>query len=117
MIEHVEIRKATAEDIKLFYPDGPPYTAEAWLASYKGVPACLAGIAIRPGQIVPFCDLKDNINAPKITIWRTAKELFRLIKSLNLPLTTGVECHRSRFLEKLGFKHIGPNQGWEMYKC
>lgn len=117
MIENVEIRQASAEDIKLFYPNGSPYTVQAWLALYKGEPACLAGIIIQRGQIVPFSDVKPDIDAPKMTVYRTAKELFRLIKSLNLTLTTGTEGCRSKFLEKLGFKHIGPLNGWEMYKC
>ena len=116
MIQDVEIRQATLDDIKLFYAEGPPFTVQAWLASYKGQPACLAGVIIRRGMMTPFCDIKPN-DAPKMTIWRTAKELFRLIKSLNLPLITGTENCKSKFLESLGFRHIGQNNGWEMYKC
>lgn len=116
MIPHVEIKQATADDIKVFYPEGSPYSIYAWVALYKDIPTCLAGVIMKPNQAIPFCDVKEN-DAPKITVYKTAKELFELIKSLKLPLTTGVEGHRSKFLEKLGFVHIGPFRGWEMYKC
>ena len=116
MIKDVEIKQATQEDIKLFYPEGCPYTVYAWVASYKGQPSCLAGVNVEYMQMVPFCDIKPN-SAPKMTVYRTAKELFELIKSLKLPLTTGTKGCKSKFLESLGFVHIGSLQGWEMYRC
>lgn len=116
MIKDVQIRKADAEDIRLFFPEGSPYTIYAWIAFYKGEAACLAGVIMKRGQAIPFADVKPN-TASKRTTWMAAKELLEQIKTLELPLVTATECARSPFLEKLGFKHLGHNQGWEMYKC
>jgi hypothetical protein len=116
VIKDVDIKKATDEDIRIFYPDGSPFTIQAWVASYKGTPTCLAGVIYEKTRFVPFSDVIPN-DAPKMTVWRTVLELWGLIKGLELPLTTGVQCKKSEFLERLGFKHIGSAQGWEMYKC
>jgi len=116
-IKDVEIKKATAEDIKFFYPEGSPRTCYAWIAFYRGMPACLAGVIMETGQYpVPFSDVLPN-KAPKMTVYRTAIALFELIKSLKLPLFTGTEGCKSKFLESLGFVYIGERQGWEMYQC
>lgn len=113
MIKDVEIRHATAEDIKIFYPEGSPHSVQAWVALYKGRIDCLAGVIIKRGSLIPFCDVRKT-EASQITIWKTAKVLFEHIKSLNLPLITATQG-RSKFLEKLGFKHNGTHQGWETY--
>lgn len=116
-MQDVEIRVATAADVREFYPDGPPRTVHAWLASYKGKPACLAGVILDRNGAVAFSDLKSGIIAPKITIWKTAVTLLKLIQGLQLPVITGVEGKRSKFLERLGFEPTRRNGPWQMYKC
>lgn len=114
MIQHVEIKQASAEDIREFTGHYCPYTVYAWIAYYRGMPACLAGVMLEPGKAVPFSDVLPN-KAPKPTIWKTARVLFENIKSLNLPLTTAC-LNYSRFLEELGFVHAGTYEGHEVYK-
>jgi len=117
-IKDVEIRKATIEDIRVFYPDGPPRTGYFWVALYKGEVACLAGLMQTRYGCMAFSDVKPGINAPKRTIWETAKALLEHIKSLNLPMYTC--CYLShnmanKFVNRLGFNHLREYQGKELY--
>ena len=116
MIKDVEIRVATVDDIKLFYPDLTPPKVTAWVALYKGDVVCLSGVIHEESRNVPFSDVKPN-NAPKLTVWRTVLALWGLIKDLGLPLETGTEGRCSPFLERLGFGHVATVDGWEMYRC
>ena len=119
-VKDVEIRQATAEDIKLFYPDGPPRTAYSWIAFYKGEPACLCGLILERGGCVAYSEIKPGIKAPKVTIWKAAKKLFALIEQLKLPMYAGCEIYDMKaqaFVERLGFKYERTFQGMELYKC
>ena len=114
-IKDVEIRVASAGDVENFVGRKPVYSVIAWIASYKGIDVCLAGIVCDGTRNIPFCDVKKN-DASKITVWRTVQALFRLIKGLNVPMETGTEGRKSKFLEHLGFVQVGNVEGWEMYR-
>lgn len=117
-IKDVEIRRASREDIKLFYPNGFR-TCYAWIAFYKGKPGCLAGVIVERGGYIAFSDVAKDIQAPKITIWRTARVLFDHIKSLKLPLYAACEFSDNmaqEFLKRLGFRYIMPYQQTELFK-
>ena len=119
-IKNVEIKRADAEDIKLFYPDGSPKSCYAWVASYKGKAACLAGVILQKrGGFIVFSDMKET-DAPKLTIWRTARLLMEYITALNLPMVVGCEIVNKRsqkLFRKLGFKHSRTSNGMEWFLC
>ncbi len=118
-IKDVEIRQATADDIKLFYPDGPPRTTYSWLALYKGKPACLAGLIMERGGCIAYSEMKD-CDAPKMTIWRTARALLDLIKSVGVPMYAACDPENLRtnqFVERLGFEYKRPYHGTRLYLC
>ena len=117
-IKDVEIRQATADDIRLFYPEGPPRTSYSWIAYYKGIPACLAGLIIERGGCIAFSEIKPDINAPKTTIWRAAKQLYDKIVQLNLPMYAMCELNdimAQKFVTRLGFKHQREFRGMELF--
>lgn len=117
-IKNVTIRRASAEDIRYFYPDGAPRTSHAWLALYKNQPACLAGLTVERGGCVAYSEILPGIVAPKATIWRTARALMEHIKSLNLPMYAAcdpVNISAQKFVERLGFKHERLFQDMELY--
>lgn len=121
-MKDVEIRKATAEDVKAFYPEGlPTNSAYVWVAIYKGELACIAGLTVSRFGAVAFSDLKPIAKtAPKRVIWETAKQLFAEIKGLGLPMITAADpCLKGskEFLERLGFTHVGPRYGKEVFSC
>lgn len=121
MIKDVEIRQATAESIKEFYSEGCPRTCYGWIAYYKGKAACFAGVTMERHGAVAFCDIKEN-DAPKLTVWRTAKIMFANIKALGLPMMA-IYCEPENqrrgqaFIRKLGFKYSHTFHGMEIYKC
>lgn len=118
-IKDVEIKMATAEDIKLFYPGGPPRTSYSWVAFYKGSPACLAGLVLDRGGYIAYSEMKKN-GASKLTIWRTAKALLARIKALRLPMYAACEMSdkmAQAFVARLGFDHEREFQGLELFKC
>lgn len=117
-IKDVEIRPATAEDIRLFYPDGPPRTSYSWIALYKGLPACLAGLIVERGGCIAYSEVKPDIAAPKLTVWRTAHALLAHICALKLPMYAACEFHdkmAQAFVMRLGFKHERKFQGSELF--
>lgn len=120
-IKDVEIKRANAEDIKAFYAEGSPKSCYAWVAYYKGVPTCLAGVTIeRRAGCVAFCDIKEN-DAPKMTIWRTANVLFSHMKSLGLPMIAiycfpDAQRRGQEFVKRLGFQHVVTKDGVEFFK-
>lgn len=114
MIKDVEIRQATRQDVINFLGREIPTSIQAWIASYKGVDACLAGIMKYETSIIAFSDVKEN-TAPKITVYKTAKALNELIKGLGLPMVAGCK-NKSKFLEKLGYTHVMPQGEVEVYK-
>lgn len=118
-IKDVEIKMATAQDIREFYPDGPPRTSYSWLALYKGMPACLAGILVEKGGCIAYSNLKPGIVAPKVTIWRTAVALLEKIKGVGLPMYAGCQFHdkmAQAFLKRLGFVYERTYYGVELFK-
>lgn len=119
MIKNVDIRQATAEDIKLFYPNGSPYTCYAFLASYQGKPAALAGLIIKRTGAVIFSDMLPH-GASKRTAWLAIKELYGRIVQLDIPFYTAVEgCEeRSKMLFKhLGMQYLTKMDGLEYFVC
>lgn len=116
-IKDVEIKRATREDIKLFYPDGPPRTSYSWLVLYKGVPACLAGVIMERGGCIAYSEMKEG-NYPKKAIWLTAKALLENIKSVGVPLYAICEKESARsqaFVERLGFHYKRIHDGKRLY--
>ncbi len=102
--EHVEIRRATADDIIAFYGKPTRASVKAWVALWNGEPTCMAGIALERAGPIAFSDMKPN-DAPLMTIWRTAKIMLELIKEKGLPIMVALEdCRDSsgRFMESLG---------------
>lgn len=104
------IRPATSQDISQFYEKNTTYATKAWAVDYNGALACVAGVELRPKQAVVFSGMIDGIDAPKLTIWRCARDLMDKIRGLNLPLLVAICDDRfinsPRFLRKLGFKEV-----------
>lgn len=117
-IKDVEIRQATAQDIRDFYSFDCPRTSYVWVALYKGIPACIAGLTIGRGGCVAFSEVKAGIDAPKRTIWLTAVALMEHIRSLKLPMYAACEFHdkmAQKFVRKLGFIRQRNLQGAELF--
>ncbi len=115
----VIIRPLNMRDIKEFYPDKKPERAvRGWAAEYDGRLACIAGVTrVNPYDLLAFSDVMQGIQAPRLTVWRTAVKLFGNIKSLGLDVIADPNCNIGRapeFLKRLGFYEInGGLYKWE----
>lgn len=110
----VIIRRATKEDLEAFYGRENRPSCKAWIAFWKGEAACVAGIALERIGPVAFSDVKPGINAPTITIWRTAKVMLEEMRKREVPLIVGVnKCvpNSYRFLKSLGFVLLDDRDG------
>lgn len=117
-IKDVTIKQATAEDIRFFYPDGAPHTSYSWIASYRGQPACLAGLIVSRHGCCAFSEVLPGIDAPKRTIWLTAMALLENIKALGLPMYAACELHdkmAQKFVSRLGFTHYRSHREGELF--
>lgn len=113
----VEIRPATFADLQQFYDTNPGDTVRAVSVFADGELAAVAGVRIERGRLTAFSDIKEGITAPKITIWRTAKELMKHVTKTNAPLLAVCEDERAcRFLERLGWKHLKSDDCGEVYQ-
>lgn len=118
-IKDVEIRRATSQDVALFYGEECPRTCYAWIAFYKGKAACVAGLTVdRRAGCIAFSEIKPDINAPKITIWRTAKQLSDKIVQLGFPMYAACDLSdkmAQEFVKRLGFIRQRNYQGMELF--
>ena len=113
-IKDVEIRPATAADLREFYGVDSPRTSYSWIATYKGIPACVAGLVIEQGGCIAYSHMKP-VGAPKMTIWRTARALLAHIEGLGLPMVAQCDDAAGAFLTRLGFKRWHNLQGTEIF--
>lgn len=117
-IKDVEIYQATAEDLFMFFPKGPPRTAYSWVAKYKGKPVCLAGITLEKAGTLVYSEIMPDVDAPKMTVWRTAKALLECIRSVGLPMYAACQSDNfdaQAFVQRLGFTHKYPARGMEYF--
>lgn len=116
---NIEIRPSTMADIEAFNKGPAERTARAFSVFRDGELVAIAGVTIEPSRIVAFSDIKEGVSAPKTTVWRTAKELLKRIQGFNLPIVaiSSQNINNSdRFLECLGFQHIGDAGGEKIYR-
>lgn len=101
---------ATPKDMEEFYGDKPPVTVRAVAVRLGGEIVAVAGVA----RGVAFCDIKE-VDVPKITIWRHAREIMKILtKDRKTLMATPSENYpnAARFLERLGFRDEGGVYVW-----
>lgn len=111
MRNEIEIRPTTADDVLAFYGQPSPKSMRAFTVLRDGEIACIAGVTIEPDGLVAFSDMKGT--APKMTIWRTAKKLTKLIQDMQLPAYATTS--NGKFLASLGLEYAGEIEGQTVY--
>lgn len=105
----VEIRPATEEDLVKFYGQVPRTSVMAWIALWRGRVVCVAGIAFEQFGNVAFSDVLPEVDAPTITIWRAAKQMFDAMRAKGFPLIVAANRHKDKsdkFLQSVGFEIV-----------
>lgn len=114
------IRPLTEADV-LTVNDGNPCdrTLRGFAIEYNGKLAAVAGLMYDHGRMVFFSDIKEDVEAPKITIWRISKEIVRRIKEWNLTSYAGANQKKEnseQYLKRLGFTFADEIGGIRIFK-
>ncbi len=105
---NIKMRPVTPEDMRSFY-GSHERTVRALAVELEGELVCIAGVALEKGRVEAFSDLREPVNASKITVYRYARKIMQWIMELKLPVivTSNPERENShRFLTSLGFSPI-----------
>lgn len=114
----IEIKPTTADDVIAFNGKPSDKTIRAFSVWKDGQLACIAGVTIEPDKIVAFSDVRSH-NAPKLTVYRVARELMKRIKEMNLPAIAVANAdlpNSQRFLASLGFTFVGDCEDGAIYQ-
>tara|TARA_Y100000310_G_scaffold30952_1_gene29368 strand:- start:444 stop:794 length:351 start_codon:yes stop_codon:yes gene_type:complete len=104
-------RPATRADIAAFFGKTPDQTVRARVLERDGEIVGVAGYWMAGGMAVMFSDARGDI--PKLTIWREAKAM---MQSMNIPALCIATEGSEPFLERLGWRYLGPSQDGGVYQ-
>lgn len=115
-----EIRGLTEADIMAFYGHPLKSTVRGWAVYWNNELVAICGVTMGPGVMVAFSDIKPDVVAPKVTVWRVALQMMERIKALNLSTFYAVASPKlpgaPAFLVRLGFKHIESSARGEVFQ-
>lgn len=103
---NVIFRQTTKEDMLSFFNiDSLPFTVKALTFLLDNDIIAISGVRYSDSGFLAFSDIKKGVSLNKITIYRGALEVMKMLKSLNIPLEA---CPKDfdtapKFLSKLGF--------------
>lgn len=103
---NVIFRETTKEDMLSFFNlDSLPFTVKALTFLQDNDIIAISGVRYSDAGFLAFSDIKEGVVLNKITIYRGALEVMKMLKDLNLPLQACPKNFQSapKFLTKLGF--------------
>lgn len=119
-MNEVIIRLARLEDFNELCNRLPPFTCEGLSVVYNGNVVAIATVTMTKAGYVLSAEIKENIDAHKITIWRYAKRTMSMIAQNKKILYAGASnksLNSRKFLIKLGFKYFCTDEdGMEIFK-
>lgn len=96
-----KIEPATAQDFQSFFGESAPVTMRAWVLRLDGEIVGIGGYFMAGARAVAFSDLREDIAAPKLTIWRAAKQL---MSKITAPATC--RSDNEKLMRSLGWRHV-----------
>lgn len=118
--DEVVIRPITHDDILAFYGRGLRRTVKGWAIDLNGELAAICGVTIGGGPVVAFSEIKPDLDVPKITVWRTARDLMDRIEALGFKTVFALASPKipgaPAFLARLGFIHDESSVRGEVFK-
>jgi hypothetical protein len=114
----VEIRPATAEDIKAVYGSLPRKTMRAYAAVVDGQSVAVAGVYYYPDQVVAFSKILPEYAHLKAGLGRGAVKVLKMLRDINKPILAVAEPDiptAPDFLERCGFEYIQTNSQGKVY--
>jgi hypothetical protein len=110
----IEVRPATAADLRRFYGRDVPLTVRALVAVLDGVPVGAGGYFIQDGVAHAFSDMHPELAGRKKDIIRCARRLVAFIRAAGLPtIARPKEGTGGIALRHYGFARWGdPDGNW-----
>jgi hypothetical protein len=108
----IEKHKATSRDVESMLGQKSPVTFRGWVWKLDGEAVAIAGYYLTASSAVVFSDIRGDVS--KFKIWR---EAVAAMKDITIPAICVATRGSERFLERLGWEHVGPSEDGEVYKC
>lgn len=112
----VELRPATAEDLRAFYGKAPPFTCRAVVGVVDGKPVGIGGIGYAGSYRAFFCDLKPEARRYKVAIVKAARVVLSMATGRTFAAASPDEPGAPRWLERMGFQRIGSGPAGQVYE-
>jgi hypothetical protein len=112
---NVIFRETTKDDmLKFFNLDSLPFTVKALTFLLDDDIIAISGVRYGDAGFLAFSDIKEGVSLNKMTIYRGALEVMKMLKDLDLPLIASPKDFESapKFLTHLGFS---PNATGEVF--
>lgn len=113
------IRAATKQDVDSFYGGTMGHTMRAWAVDLDGELVAIAGVIRQPLVMIAFSSMKQGLDVGKLTIWKTALQLWGHIMALGYPVRAIAHPDipgSGAFLERLGFDFMQNSPAGEVYQ-
>ena len=107
MKQVIEVKNATAADIREYYGQNMPMTLKAEVFKIGDKIKGVFGIFRIGAQMVMFSDVKPELNLKSIPVLRSIKRMQKMAKESKLPvLATSDELFGPDLLERMGFEKV-----------
>lgn len=112
---NVELKPINTADYVEFFGVSPTHTIRGYCFYLDGRKVAVFGAILEKECTMLFSNMKEDINVPKITIWRWAKKSLRLIDDMRQPLYA-TSKNSGKFLNSLGFVFRGDTKYGKLYE-
>lgn len=115
----VEIRPATAEDVRSFYGAPEGQTVRALVAVLDGEIVGIGGLRYQGDSVVAFSKLAPAIRSRRKDIVRGARAVMQMIERRGKPVMAAAEPtepNAPSFLARLGFEQVATVEGMEVFR-
>jgi RimJ/RimL family protein N-acetyltransferase len=115
------VTPTTADDIAAFFPRAAPWRVRALTAKVDGKIVGIGGYAILPnGERIGFMEVpEENCKAYPVVLYRATRKFFGELREAGVSkVTVYPDKTREaavRWLEYLGFRHVGEAKGESFY--
>jgi len=103
---NVELKPITIADYVAYFKEQPKRTIRGYSFFLDGELVAIFGAILEKEGTILFSDMNQNLDVPKITIYRWSKKALKLIDDMKQPLYA-TTLHAGKFLSSLGFCYRG----------
>lgn len=111
----IEIKPLNNAIVKKFYRQSLPMSIRGYAAMRGDDVLAIAGIKRDGRYNVFFSEIAENIEVPKITVWRIAKKIVTMCNKDCIAIASKSIPNASKFLRSLGFSFAYSYDGQEVF--